>query len=32
MSLTEPEDVGHQVAYLLGPRAQFVTNTLFEVE
>lgn len=28
----EPEDIAHQIAYLLGPRAQFVTNTIFEVE
>jgi len=32
LARTEPEDIAHQVAYLLGPKAAFVTNGVFTVE
>ena len=31
-SSIEPEDIAHQVCYLLGPRAAFVTHGTFAVE
>lgn len=29
---TAPEDIGNQLAYLLGPRAQFITNAVVAID
>lgn len=29
---TAAEDIGHQLAYLLGPRAQFITNAAVAID